>query len=63
MYRECDICGQPLTEASGHWRLTLTDFGIYHFPPERGDICAYCQERLHEKIEELAEERRKERAK
>ena len=57
----CDICGQRLTEASGKWRMTFTDFGMYHHPTEKMLCCAYCHDGFASALTEYAMKRRAER--
>lgn len=60
----CDICGQPLTDASGHWRLSGYDRGINStFRTEYIDCCTWCKESIDEAIKKVAEEHRKDREK
>lgn len=61
----CDICGQPLTDASGRWDFTGRDRGINAIPGLAGEMrfrcCAWCKEGLDKAIDKLSEEHKEER--
>lgn len=57
----CQLCGQPLTDASGHWRLILQDRGIFHMPSYSLTCCAYCEGEIEKMLVEYSEKMRRER--
>ncbi len=57
---KCDICGQRLTDASGHWTVTHTDHGINKQGSIRMRLCGYCNE---ESLKLLSELKKKKKAK
>ena len=59
----CNICGQPITDASGCWVIQTKDCGINHMPGERLRICAWCKDGLDEAVKTLSEQRAEERKK
>jgi len=59
----CDICGQALTDASGHWRITMADYGIFHNPAEQIRCCAWCKESIDEALAKIRTKHREERGK
>lgn len=59
----CNICGQPITDASGCWILHMRDHGINQMPSERIRICAWCKDELDKAIEDLSKRQVEERKK
>lgn len=53
----CSLCGQKLTDASGHWVIGFTDRGINKHPPHKLNICSSCHEELINRINVLSKER------
>lgn len=58
--KKCDICGQQLTDASGHWSILHSDHGINQNPGVHMRVCGYCNQ---ESLKLLSELRDKMRAK
>ena len=61
MRTHCTICGQEITDASGHWVIAFHDKGIFHNPIERIWCCSYCKDGIGEAIRKLCLIRRAER--
>lgn len=59
----CNICGQPITDASGCWDVSMRDWGINRMPGERIRICAWCKDELDKAIMELSKKQIEERKK
>lgn len=61
----CNICGQPLTDASGHWDLVGKDRGINALPgclaDEHITCCSWCKQCIDKAIQKIQEENREER--
>lgn len=60
----CDICGQRLTDASGHWTLIGRDRGFFAVPGLANDqhieCCLWCKDSIDEAIAAISEQHRKE---
>ncbi len=54
---KCAICGQKLTDASGHWSISHTDHGINHNVGVRMRVCASCNEETLKLISELRDKK------
>ena len=60
----CDICGQRLTDASGHWDFAGKDRGINALPGCVADMhfqcCSWCKESLVKAIQIISEDHKAE---
>lgn len=63
----CDICGQPLTDASGRWDFAGKDRGINAIPGCVADLhikcCAWCKDCIDEAVRKVSEKNTAERQK
>lgn len=54
----CNICGQRITDASGSWRLSMRDVGIFHHPSTELLICSWCKSELENMLPEFSKKQR-----
>lgn len=57
----CKLCGQPLTDASGHWRMSLQNRAFFNMPTYSLTCCAYCVGEIEKMLVEYTEKMQRER--